>query len=103
MSKRAPNELETRLHQAALSSAKKVSNCSSIDLCIESNAFWSVSIDCYALQQEITAKQAESVIPDPTARQNALNFLLGVGLLKGLTGSSGQVSFRAVSKEEIVA
>ncbi|KAF5322896.1 hypothetical protein D9619_000960 [Psilocybe cf. subviscida] len=75
MSKRAPNELETRLHQAALSSAKK----------------------------EITAKQAESVIPDPTARQNALNFLLGVGLLKGLTGSSGQVSFRAVSKEEIVA
>jgi len=75
MSKRPPNELESRLHQAALSSSKK----------------------------EITAKQAESIIPDPTARQDALNFLLAVGLLKGLTNSSGQLSFRAVSKEEIVA
>ncbi|KDR83354.1 hypothetical protein GALMADRAFT_1337821 [Galerina marginata CBS 339.88] len=75
MTKRPPNELESRLHQAALSSSKK----------------------------EITAKQAESVIPDPKARQNALNFLLAVGLLKGLTSSSGHISFRAVSKEEIVA
>jgi hypothetical protein len=54
-------------------------------------------------RQEITAKQAEAIIPDATARQNALNFLLGVGLLKGLTSSSGQLLFRAVSKEEIVA
>lgn len=75
MSKRPPNEIESRLHQAALSSAKK----------------------------EITARQAESIVPDATARQNALNFLLAVGLLKGMTGSSGQLSFRAVSKEEIVA
>ncbi|KAF8901710.1 RNA polymerase Rpc34 subunit-domain-containing protein [Gymnopilus junonius] len=75
MSKRPPNELESRLHQAALAAPKK----------------------------EITAKQAESIIPDPNARQNALNFLLAVGLLKGMTTSSGQVSFRAVSKEEIVA
>ncbi|KAF9485384.1 hypothetical protein BDN70DRAFT_871429 [Pholiota conissans] len=75
MSKRPPNELESKLHQAALASSKK----------------------------EITAKQAEAIIPDATARQNALNFLLGVGLLKGLTSSSGQLFFRAVSKEEIVA
>ncbi|KAH9482618.1 putative DNA-directed RNA polymerase III subunit rpc6 [Psilocybe cubensis] len=75
MSKRPPNEQESRLHQAALASSKK----------------------------ELTARQAESIIPDPAARQQALNFLLGVGLLKGLTNSSGQLSFRAVSKEEIVA
>ncbi|PPQ77738.1 hypothetical protein CVT25_011173 [Psilocybe cyanescens] len=75
MSKRPPNEQESRLHQAALSSSKK----------------------------EITARQAESIIPDAAARQQALNFLLGVGLLKGLTNSSGQLLFRAVSKEEIVA
>ncbi|KAF9563689.1 hypothetical protein CPC08DRAFT_686206 [Agrocybe pediades] len=75
MSKRPPNELESRLHQAALASSKK----------------------------EITAKQAEAIIPDATARQNALNFLLGVGLLKGLTSSSGQLLFRAVSKDELVA
>ncbi|PPQ95506.1 hypothetical protein CVT26_008534 [Gymnopilus dilepis] len=75
MSKRPPNELESRLHQAALSTPNN----------------------------EITAKQAEAVIPDATARQNALNFLLAVGLFKPLKSSSGQISFRAVSKEEIVA
>ncbi|KAF8164979.1 RNA polymerase Rpc34 subunit-domain-containing protein [Crassisporium funariophilum] len=75
MSKRPPNELESRLHQAALSTPK----------------------------HEITARQAESIIPDPAARQNALNFLLAVGLFKSLTSSSGQLLFRAVSKEEIVA
>ncbi|KAF8803910.1 hypothetical protein BYT27DRAFT_7195256 [Phlegmacium glaucopus] len=75
MSKRPPNELESRLHQAALSTSKN----------------------------EITAKQAESIIPNPTARQSALNFLLAVGLFKSLTSSSGQLIFRAVTKEEIVA
>ncbi|CAA7260174.1 unnamed protein product [Cyclocybe aegerita] len=75
MSKRPPNEVESRLHQAALASSKK----------------------------ELTAKQAESIVPDATARQNALNFLLAVGLFKGLKSSSGHVSFRAVSEEEITA
>ncbi|KAF9057373.1 RNA polymerase Rpc34 subunit-domain-containing protein [Panaeolus papilionaceus] len=73
MSKRPPNELESRLHQAALAS------------------------------KELTAKQAESIVPDPTARRNALNFLLSAGLFKLLTNSAGQVSFRAVSKEEVLA
>ncbi|KIJ94152.1 hypothetical protein K443DRAFT_683996 [Laccaria amethystina LaAM-08-1] len=75
MSKRPPNELESRLHQAALSSSKK----------------------------EITAKQAESIIPDPSARQDALNFLLGVGLFKSLKDPKGNLLFRAVTKNELVA
>jgi DNA-directed RNA polymerase III subunit RPC6 len=53
--------------------------------------------------QELTAKQVEVIIPDPTQRQNALNFLLGVGLFKGLITSSGQLVFRAVGKEELAA
>ncbi|PPQ72523.1 hypothetical protein CVT24_004829 [Panaeolus cyanescens] len=75
MSKRPPNEKESRLHQAAIASANK----------------------------ELTAKQAEAIVPDPTTRQNALNFLLSVGLFKPLANSSGQVSFRAISKEEVLA
>lgn len=75
MSKRPPNELESRLHQAALSSSKK----------------------------EITAKQAESIISDPSARQDALNFLLGVGLFKSLKDPKGHILFRAVTKNELVA
>jgi hypothetical protein len=62
-----------------------------------------VRIQTHLFNQEITARQAESIVPDAIARQNALNFLLAVGLLKGMTSSSGQISFRAVSKEEIVA
>ncbi|KAL0580764.1 34-kDa subunit of RNA polymerase III (C) [Marasmius crinis-equi] len=73
MSKRAPNENETKLHQAALSSPNK----------------------------EITAKQCENVVPDSKARQDALNFLLGVGLFKSLTDKKGSLVFRAVSKEEL--
>lgn len=75
MSKRPPNELESRLHQAALSSSKK----------------------------EITTKQAESIISDPSARQDALNFLLGVGLFKSLKDPKGHILFRAVTKNELVA
>ncbi|KAJ8086367.1 34-kDa subunit of RNA polymerase III (C) [Marasmius tenuissimus] len=73
MSRRAPNENETKLHQAALSSSSK----------------------------EITAKQCESIVSDSKARQDALNFLLGVGLFKSLTDKKGSLVFRAVSKEEL--
>ncbi|KAJ3506232.1 hypothetical protein NLJ89_g6984 [Agrocybe chaxingu] len=93
MSKRPPNELESRLHQAALASSKKVS--------------LTLALTAYPIHlfhpKELTAKQAESIVPDATTRQNALNFLLAVGLFKGLKSSSGHVSFRAVSKEEITA
>jgi len=51
--------------------------------------------------QELTIKQAESIIPDASARQNALNFLLGVGLFKSLIGPKGALSFRAVTKGEL--
>ncbi|EAU84573.2 RNA polymerase III subunit Rpc34 [Coprinopsis cinerea okayama7 len=73
--RRPPNELESRLHQAALAAPK----------------------------QEITPKQAEAVVPDPRERQNALNFLLGVGLFKSLKDPKGNLLFRAVSKGELVA
>ncbi|KAJ6539133.1 RNA polymerase Rpc34 subunit-domain-containing protein [Mycena capillaripes] len=67
------SELESKLHQAALS----------------------------ATRHEITSKQAESVIPDQKARQNALNFLLGVGLFKSLKDAKGNIIFRAVTKGEL--
>ncbi|KAJ6516114.1 RNA polymerase Rpc34 subunit-domain-containing protein [Mycena sanguinolenta] len=67
------SELETKLHQAALSASK----------------------------HEITGKQAESIIPEQKARQNALNFLLGVGLFKSLKDAKGNVIFRAVTKGEL--
>ncbi|KAG5646417.1 hypothetical protein DXG03_003467 [Asterophora parasitica] len=75
MSKRPPNELESKLHQAALS----------------------------APNQELSNKQAEAIAPDVTKRQNALNFLLGVGLFKSLVDAKGHVSFRAVTKNELAA
>ncbi|KAJ7276180.1 RNA polymerase Rpc34 subunit-domain-containing protein [Mycena haematopus] len=67
------SELESKLHQAALSASK----------------------------HEITGRQAESIIPDQKARQNALNFLLGVGLFKSLKDPKGNVIFRAVTKGEL--
>ncbi|KAK7060311.1 34-kDa subunit of RNA polymerase III (C) [Paramarasmius palmivorus] len=73
MSKRAPNENESKLHQAALGAPNK----------------------------ELTAKQCESIVKDPKARQDALNFLLGVGLFKSLADKKGALTFRAVSKEEL--
>ncbi|KAG6844542.1 hypothetical protein H0H93_016450, partial [Arthromyces matolae] len=75
MSKRPPNELESKLHQAALSASNK----------------------------EISNKQAEAIVPDPSKRQNALNFLLGVGLFKSLVDAKGSISFRAVTKSELDA
>ncbi|KAJ7904298.1 RNA polymerase Rpc34 subunit-domain-containing protein [Mycena olivaceomarginata] len=73
MSSRRISELESKLHQAALAASK----------------------------HEITGRQAESIIPDQKARQNALNFLLGVGLFKSLKDSKGNVIFRAVTKGEL--
>ncbi|KAJ7179336.1 RNA polymerase Rpc34 subunit-domain-containing protein [Mycena filopes] len=67
------SELESKLHQAALAAAR----------------------------HEITSRQAEAVIPDQKARQNALNFLLGVGLFKSLKDAKGNVIFRAVTKGEL--
>lgn len=75
MSKRPPNELESRLHQAALAAPNK----------------------------ELSNKQAEAIVPDVSKRQNALNFLLGVGLFKSLVDSKGSISFRAVTKDELAA
>lgn len=45
----------------------------------------------------MTLRQVEAIIPEPIARKNALNFLLGVGLLMAVDKS---LSFRAVTKEE---
>ncbi|KAJ7591308.1 RNA polymerase Rpc34 [Mycena floridula] len=75
MSKRAPNARESKLHQAALASDNK----------------------------EITVKQAEALVPDPQERQNALNFLLAVGLFKSLADKKGRLTFRAVTKGEVNA
>jgi len=72
---RPPNVLETRLHQAALASPN----------------------------DEITARDAETIIPDENQRTGALNYLLRVGLLKPLRSNNGTLSFRAVSKSEHVA
>ncbi|KAJ7638610.1 RNA polymerase Rpc34 [Roridomyces roridus] len=67
------NEQESKLHQAALAGPK----------------------------HEITSKQAEAVIPETKARQNALNFLLSVGLFKSLKDAKGNIIFRAVTKGEL--
>ncbi|KAJ7068071.1 RNA polymerase Rpc34 subunit-domain-containing protein [Mycena amicta] len=72
MSRRPLNALETKLHQTALAAHK----------------------------QELTSRDAEKLIPDSKARQNALNFLLGVGYLKALKDSKNNALFRAVSKVE---
>lgn len=56
-----------------------------------------------SLFQTITTKQSEAIIPDAKIRENAINFLLGVGLFKMLKDNHGNVSFRAVAKNEINA
>ncbi|KAF8076163.1 RNA polymerase Rpc34 [Lyophyllum atratum] len=92
MSKRPPNELESRLHQAALAAPNKARFSLT-------KAFDQILNDL----QELSNKQAEAVVPDVTKRQNALNFLLGVGLFKSLVDAKGSVSFRAVTKNELTA
>ncbi|KAJ3920217.1 RNA polymerase Rpc34 [Lentinula edodes] len=69
---RPPNELESSLHQAALTSPNN----------------------------ELSAKAAESIIADPAQRKDALNYLLAVGLLKPLKNSKGALIFRAVTRSE---
>ncbi|KIY49582.1 hypothetical protein FISHEDRAFT_41805 [Fistulina hepatica ATCC 64428] len=72
MSKRTLKDLERKLHTAALKAPK----------------------------QELSGDDAKEIIPDPKARQDAINFLLSVGLLKSLVDSHNRLSFKAVSKEE---
>jgi DNA-directed RNA polymerase III subunit RPC6 len=93
MTARAPNELERKLHQAALADPKKV--CLYVIRTI---------LQCLnPIFQVITVKQSEAIIPDTKMRESAMNFLLGVGLFKMLKDSQGTVSFRAVAKNEINA
>ena len=56
-----------------------------------------------SISQVMTVKQSEAIIPDTRTRENAINFLLGVGLFKMLKDNQGTVSFRAVAKNEINA
>jgi len=53
--------------------------------------------------QVVTVKQVEAIIPDTKMRENAINFLLRVGLFKMLKDNQGTVSFRAVAQNEINA
>ncbi|KAJ4472265.1 RNA polymerase Rpc34 [Lentinula aciculospora] len=71
-STRPPNELESKLHQAVLAS----------------------------VNNELSAKAAESIIPDAAQRKDALNYLLAVGLLKPLKNSKGALIFRAITRSE---
>ena len=92
MSARPPNELERKLHQAALADPKKVFM-----------PFARTILYVLPHLQVITSKQAEAIIQDAKMRENAMNFLLGVGLFKMLKDNKGTVSFRAVAKNEINA
>ena len=93
MTSRPPNELEKKLHQAALADPKKV--------CLY--LVRTILQHLTSTFQVITVKQSEAIIPDTRMRENAINFLLGVGLFKMLKDSQGTVSFRAVAKNEINA
>ncbi|SJL01732.1 uncharacterized protein ARMOST_05055 [Armillaria ostoyae] len=75
MSKRPPNDIETKIHQAALSSDN----------------------------HELTPKQIEEIVPDTKARQKAINFLLAVGLFKPLSDGKKKITFRAVARAELNA
>ncbi|KAJ3537369.1 hypothetical protein NMY22_g5611 [Coprinellus aureogranulatus] len=92
MSKRPPNELESRLHQAASSNPKQV-----LILPFPTSTLTEGGA---GTDYEIKPNQLYQI---RKARQNALNFLLAVGLFKPLKDAKGNVSFRAVSKSELVA
>ena len=92
MTARSPNELERKLHQVALADPKKVSVCHANHPVTLTPTF-----------QVLTVKQSEAIIPNTKTRENAINFLLGVGLFKMLKDNQGTVSFRAVAKNEINA
>lgn len=75
-SKRPPNELESRLHKAAITDPKNI----------------------------LTLDHAQSLVPDGKARVDAFNWLLSVGLFKPLHNERGRlVAFRAVTKGEVTA
>ncbi|KAI0943330.1 hypothetical protein AcW1_002518 [Taiwanofungus camphoratus] len=73
MSGRKLSALEQKLHQAALVDPKKT----------------------------LSQKECETLVPDPSSRMAAINFLLGTGLFKALEDTKGMLSFRAVMKKEI--
>ncbi|CCM05420.1 uncharacterized protein FIBRA_07637 [Fibroporia radiculosa] len=73
MSGRKINAVEQKLHQAALADPKKT----------------------------LSQKECDLLIPDPAARMEAINFLLGTGLFKAMKDTKGIVSFRAVMKKEM--
>jgi len=93
MTRRPPNELEKKLHQAALADPKKVGL----------RLVRTILRPLTPIFQVITVKQSEVIAPDTKMRENAINFLLGVGLFKMLKDNQGTVSFRAVAKNEINA
>jgi len=93
MTARPPNELEKKLHQAALADPKKVG------LCLTGTILQTFT----SIFQVITVKQSEVIAPDTRMRENAINFLLGVGLFKMLKDNQGTVTFRAVARNEINA
>ncbi|PIL32108.1 hypothetical protein GSI_06814 [Ganoderma sinense ZZ0214-1] len=72
-SRRKLNPLEQKLHQAALADPKKT----------------------------VTQKECDALIPNPSARLQAINFLLGTGLWKALKDTSGNLSYRVVTKKEL--
>ncbi|KAM5538173.1 hypothetical protein V8D89_008060 [Ganoderma adspersum] len=67
------NPLEQKLHQAALADSKKT----------------------------VTQKECDALVPNPSARLQAINFLLGTGLWKALKDTSGNLSYRVVTKKEL--
>lgn len=73
-SNRKLNSLETRVHQSALLAGRP-----------------------------LTQKEIDALAPDPHARTNAINFLLAAGLLKLMRDPNGNLSYRAVQKNELDA
>ena len=66
MSGRKVNSNEIKLHGAALANNDKVSYCIACSPLLT-----------YSPEQILTMKQAEKLLPDPKARTEAINFLLG--------------------------
>ena len=95
MGSRAPNDVESKLHIAAMGNPKKVCKSNTIILFGLTHFYFTI--------QEITAKECEGIIPDTTARAAALNFLLSSGMFKLLKDAKGNVIFRAVSRGELTA
>ncbi|ETW77264.1 hypothetical protein HETIRDRAFT_429562 [Heterobasidion irregulare TC 32-1] len=69
---RKPNELEAKLHHAALQASRP-----------------------------LTQKEIDILAPDAKPRTGAINFLLGAGMIKVMKDNSGGLLYRAVTKEEV--